>query len=114
MMTNSAAPASMSGLVSPVKAPRSAKCMVWAPRATRLPSSASRTAVNQIVGGHTTVVTSEAGGASEATARASASASADVAGFIFQLPATTGLRINPPCPRQAPPGGEADGSWPIG
>ncbi len=107
-MTKFARPASMSGLVSPVKAPRSSKCMVWAPSATA-PVATRATSASQMVGGQITVVTSGAATAATSTVAASESASSRLGGFIFQLPAITGRRINPPCPRRARRAGEADG-----
>ena len=85
----------MSGEVSPVKAPLSSACIVWAPMATfpasEEPPTAAATAASQIVGGQTTVRTCSPAVRSR-TDNASLVAASCVGGFIFQLPATSGIR----------------------
>jgi hypothetical protein len=82
----------MSADSSPVYAPWAFELTFWPPINTFVPLSAIDTGTNDTDGGQTTVVTLLIPDTPFATARASAEASANVL-FIFQLPATTGVRI---------------------
>ena len=96
-ITYCASPSSISGDVSPVKAPDSAACIVWAPipmppGSVVPPPRPVDTASRKTSGGQTTVRTGRPRVAS-ATPRASRIASERLAGCIFQLPATSGTRL---------------------
>ena len=99
-----ARPASIWAEIPPVYAPPTSACASWAPTATPVPASASRTTARDTNGGHRTRMTP---GTSVAAAMAAARGPASVGRpFIFQLPAMMMGRMSPlsgrvanPCPR---------------
>src|SRR4030067_3744129 len=89
--------ATIGGETSPVYAPAFSQCMFWAPIPMSVPSSKADTASKAVKGGQSTfstpLIACKPGTISETICLASVTVL-----YIFQLPATTGVRMVTPYP----------------
>src|SRR5512135_241518 len=83
----------MGGAISPVNAPEASQCIFWAPTEIEVPSSMAATGKIEVNGGHRTMSTPPTLFKPSNSSYTRIRASATVLN-IFQLPATSGRRIN--------------------